>query len=172
MHGAAISRLLFSLRRAAISLGPPLPMASSAQPADSNGADTRLSAYSSLLQAGFAVPPASLPERWALAPPFHPYLAASGVWRVPCDEYRDAAPGTRHPPPGGLFSVALSLGFWCCRPEARNAIPRWALPMALSCGGRTFLAGLLGTPVQAIGLASRQFRRGCRAPRANKSVPH
>jgi hypothetical protein len=34
----------------------------------------RLSAYLGLLRAGFAVPPALLPERWALTPPFHPYL--------------------------------------------------------------------------------------------------
>ncbi len=47
--------------------------------------------YSALLPVGFAVPP-PLPEaRWALAPPFHPCPEASRR-------------------PGGLFSVALSLG--------------------------------------------------------------
>ena len=47
--------------------------------------------YSALLPVGFAVPP-PLPEaRWALTPPFHP-----------CPKGRSR--------PGGLFSVALSLG--------------------------------------------------------------
>ncbi len=45
--------------------------------------------YSVLLQAGLAMPPTLPPTRWALTPPFHP------------------SPGRS---PGGLLSVALSLG--------------------------------------------------------------
>ena len=40
---------------------------------------------------GFSVPPRLRSERWALTPPFHPYPALS-------------------PGPGGIFSVALSVG--------------------------------------------------------------
>ena len=72
----------------------------------------RLSAYLGLLRAGLAVPSRSPGRRWALTPPFHP-----------C-----------RPEAGGLFSVALSLGF------GLRLLPRWALPTALSYGGRTFLA--------------------------------
>lgn len=45
--------------------------------------------YSVLLQAGLAMPSTLPPTRWALTPPFHPSLSRS---------------------PGGLLSVALSLG--------------------------------------------------------------
>ena len=45
--------------------------------------------YSVLLRAGFTVPVLSPGLRWALTPPFHPYLSRRG---------------------GGLLSVALSLG--------------------------------------------------------------
>src|SRR6056297_1995756 len=50
--------------------------------------------YSALLPVGLAVPVRLPVPRWALTPPFHPYPAAS------------AKPSR----PGGLFSVALSLG--------------------------------------------------------------
>ena len=45
--------------------------------------------YLALLQAGFTVPVLLPGPRWALTPPFHPY---------------------RYRSPGGLLSVALSLG--------------------------------------------------------------
>ena len=92
----------------------------------------RLSAYSGLLQAGFTMPPASLRERWALTPPFHPYRTASRqAGQTEC------LPHTNDLQQGGLFSVALSLNGSMFRPI------RWALPMALSCGGRTFLGAEL-----------------------------
>ena len=47
-----------------------------------------LAAYLALLQLGVAVPPLLPGARWALTPPFHPYLALRQ---------------------GGLFSVALSV---------------------------------------------------------------
>ena len=100
----------------------------------------RLSAYSGLLRAGFAVPPALLPKRWALTPPFHPYRAQSSAR-------------------GGLFSVALSLKF-----AASNGLRllRWALPMALSYGGRTFLGGGCCGGPKAI---AQVVRRGRPTPR-------
>src|SRR5688572_19158717 len=49
---------------------------------------TSLAAYLTLLQLGFAMPPTLPWMRWALTPPFHPYLRNSA---------------------GGLFSVALSV---------------------------------------------------------------
>lgn len=52
-----------------------------------------LATYSALLQLGFTVPSALPQARWALTPPFHPYLY---------DNYRRR---------GGLFSVALSVAY-------------------------------------------------------------
>ncbi len=54
--------------------------------------------YSVLLPMGFTVPPALLPARWALTPPFHPYPVIPAVW------------SKRYERRGGLLSVALSLG--------------------------------------------------------------
>src|SRR5271166_6104668 len=86
----------------AIPLGRPSPGASSNQPERQGqrmrpryalkGAAHR--SYSVLLPAGLAVPPTLPPARCALAAPFHPYRCAG-----PCG-----------PSPGGLLSVALSLG--------------------------------------------------------------
>jgi len=61
------------------------------------------------------VPPSLLTERWALTPPFHPYLRC-----VPCEDilkvFLQAITGIRHA--GGMFSVALSVnsstGFSLC----------------------------------------------------------
>src|ERR1043165_7895283 len=61
---------------------------------------------------GFAMPPPLRSERWALTPPFHPYLRRS--------------PGT-----GGSLSVVLSLSPRDWR--------RLDLPVTLPCGARTFL---------------------------------
>ena len=64
--------------------------------------------YSVLLQAGLALPSLSPETRWALTPPFHPY------------------PGQV---PGGLLSVALSLGFPVARIPGRTlsaALPTWS----------------------------------------------
>lgn len=95
-------------RPATIPLGRPLRTGSSnpperparrwAGPAP-GGAGPRRS-YSVLLPVGFAVPPLLPEARWALTPPFHPYPGrVPGCARRP-DDGR-----------GGLFSVALSLGF-------------------------------------------------------------
>src|SRR5271166_3002017 len=87
----------------AIPLGRPSPDASSNQPerqANGQGPAALRSAarrsYSVLLPAGLAVPPTLPPARCALTAPFHPCRDARG----PCG-----------PRPGGLLSVALSLGF-------------------------------------------------------------
>jgi hypothetical protein len=86
-----------------------------------------LSAYLALLPVGFALPPESPPARCALTAPFHPYRKTA-----------------LRPSPGGIFSVALSVGllrldvikhralqgglhrFWAVRtfliPETRDAI--------------------------------------------------
>ncbi len=57
------------------------------------GVATLAPAYAALLPMGFAVPSTLPPTRWALTPPFHPYLALT-------------LPGR-----GGFFSVALSWAF-------------------------------------------------------------
>jgi hypothetical protein len=74
-----------------------------------------LPSYLVLHHAGFAVPPSLLAERWALTPPFHPYLHS-----VPCEDilkvFLQAITGIRDA--GGMFSVALSVnsstGFSLC----------------------------------------------------------
>ena len=70
-----------------------------------------------LLLVGFAVPGSSRSPRWALTPPFRPYL-----------------PGRTRA--GGLFSVALSL--------SRRDAGRLDLPATMPCGARTFLGRLRG----------------------------
>jgi len=77
--------------------------------------------YSVLLPVGFAVPPSLPKARWALTPPFHPYL-----WPI-----RNAAKG-------GLLSVALSL-----RPLPCGANPAGHYPAPFVHGARTFLSGHL-----------------------------
>jgi hypothetical protein len=66
-----------------------------------------LPSYLVLHRAGFALPEALLPPRWALTPPFHPYLR-----RDPCEDvpkvFLRAITGIRSA--GGMFSVALSVG--------------------------------------------------------------
>ena len=65
-----------------------------------------LPSYLVLHRAGFAVPASLLTPRWALTPPFHPYLR-----RVPCEDipkvFLRAITGIRSA--GGIFSVALSV---------------------------------------------------------------
>jgi len=55
---------------------------------------SHLAAYLALLRLGVTLPPLLPAARWALTPPFHPYPSE-----------------TLRPPPGGLFSVALSVAF-------------------------------------------------------------
>ena len=50
--------------------------------------------YFALHRKGFFMPPSLLMTRWALTPPFHPYLERATFWRVE---------------PGGMFSVTLSV---------------------------------------------------------------
>jgi len=66
----------------------------------------RLTAYLALLQLGFAVP-CPLPDtRWALTPPFHPYLSASAqavcfLWHYPSRNVRaQELPGSLPVEPG------------------------------------------------------------------------
>ena len=81
----------------AIPLGRPSPGVSSNQPERQGqrkaprGFDPTHRSYSVLLPAGLAVPPTLPPARCALTAPFHPYPASLAA-------------------PGGLLSVALSLG--------------------------------------------------------------
>ncbi|GJL67643.1 MAG: hypothetical protein NPIRA06_02780 [Nitrospirales bacterium] len=65
-----------------------------------------------LLQVTLTLPPVSPQARWALTPPFHPYLAKTEEFAI-----------------GGIFSVALV--------SDRSA---WALPSTLPFGVRTFLS--------------------------------
>src|SRR5207302_9528978 len=82
----------------AIPLGRPLPNASRDRPGRRRGNTAAgcpaCRPYLVLLPVGFAVPLPLPVARWALTPPFHPYLP-------------DFPKGERA---GGLFSVALSLG--------------------------------------------------------------
>lgn len=106
---SSVSRVLFRAkvtRRAAaiIPLGRPLPDASSSQPASSGESPfwKRAEASSQRLPTrpcsrwGLPEPSTLPPMRWALTPPFHPYLV------------RAQQAGTRT---GRFFSVALSWAF-------------------------------------------------------------
>jgi hypothetical protein len=87
-----------------------------ASPRKRQRAGPALPSYLALHHAGFSVPPASLPERWALTPPFHPYQArrlSKACLRFPS---RPAAATQRcgslariRNRTGGIFSVALSV---------------------------------------------------------------
>jgi hypothetical protein len=72
----------------------------------SQRAGPALPSYLVLHHAGFSLPPPLLPERWALTPPFHPYLL-----RVPFEDFPKvflrSVTGIRSA--GGIFSVALSV---------------------------------------------------------------
>lgn len=71
-----------------IPLGPLLPTRSSCQPEPPGQGWPKCGSYSALLPVGLAMPVRLPGPRWALTPPFHPYPDR----------------------PGGLISVALSLG--------------------------------------------------------------
>ncbi len=71
--------------------------------------------YSVLLPVGFALPSPLLETRWALTPPFHPYLrpkpkAVCFLWHFPWGHPRRALPGTVSPwspdfPPPPSFDI-------------------------------------------------------------------
>ena len=65
-----------------------------------------LASYLALHHAGFSVPRLSPNERWALTPPFHPYLRNQHFEGVLQVSLRDT---TVLNFTGGLFSVALSV---------------------------------------------------------------
>jgi hypothetical protein len=70
------------------------------------------SPYLVLLQVTLTMPPVLPQARWALTPPFHPYLAKNEFFAI-----------------GGIFSVALV-----------SDHSAWALPSTLPFGVRTFLS--------------------------------
>ena len=125
-----------------------MPRASSTLPADYNGADRASPPIRVCSRPGLPCP-SGHPEGGGLLP--HRFtltcLAA-----------------------GGLFSVALSLGFGPGRD-----LPRWALPTALSCGGRTFLDFLRNrdrpTPRMNRQFYQKNRRKGNPHPPINFSKP-
>jgi hypothetical protein len=72
----------------------------------SQRAGPALPSYLVLHHAGFSLPPSLLPERWALTPPFHPYLLGAPFEDLPKVFLRSVT-GIRSA--GGIFSVALSV---------------------------------------------------------------
>src|SRR5258708_40011415 len=80
-----------------------------------------LPSYLVLHHAGFAMPATLLPPRWALTPPFHPYLRANheDIPKV----FLRAITGCRTA--GGIFSVALSVNRYNARLGRR---PQQQLP--------------------------------------------
>ncbi len=65
-----------------------------------------LPSYLVLHRAGFAMPATLLAPRWALTPPFHPYLRGAPLEDIP-KVFLRAITGIRSA--GGIFSVALSV---------------------------------------------------------------
>ena len=140
-----------------------------------------LPSYLVLHHAGFAVPASLLTPRWALTPPFHPYLR-----RVPSKDipkvFLRAITGIRSA--GGIFSVALSV-----TRSLRTASPGVTRRVAQSCScgsqpkPRTALTGgvrtfLPSSPVAA-GLSRRQRKnqRSSSSPAnfiisCNRLAPH
>ena len=97
----------------------------------SEGSETQragpaLPSYLVLHHAGFAMPATLLPPRWALTPPFHPYLRANHA-DIPKVFLRFAT-GLRSA--GGIFSVVLSVTLPLARPRPL-ALPG-ALPTPLA----------------------------------------
>ncbi len=104
-----VSRVLYGgLRRVTIiPLGRPLPDASRNLPGrlagKPAGTEVPRRPYSVLLPVGFAMPVPSPAPRWALTPPFHPYLlnrsrqAVCFLWHFPWGHPRRALPGTVFP---------------------------------------------------------------------------
>jgi hypothetical protein len=77
----------------------------------SRGAGNSVVSYLALLPMGFSVPSGSLPKRWALTPPFHPYRNARAPRRyILCGTVRrrSLAPRPRlsHPNKHGLHGIA------------------------------------------------------------------
>src|SRR2546429_6078087 len=93
--------------------GRRLPGTSSARSPRTGRAAVKTSSYLVLLRAGFTWPAGHPVGRWALTPPFHPYLTA---------------PLRRLTLPGGNF-------LW----HFPSGCPDWVLPSALLFGARTFL---------------------------------
>ena len=121
-HGA------YAHARVLISLGRELPRASSNLPGDLGRAGLsagllrapQASPYLVLLRTTLTVPLMSPSPRWALTPPFHPYLSR-------CHEPRFIASAI-----GGLFSVVLV-----------SDLSAWTLSSVLALGVRTFLPSIL-----------------------------
>ena len=139
--GEPVSRILFAARpkirarnAAIIPLGPGSLRDSSSLPEGRSGtllrarrirAGPALPSYLALLHAGFSVPPALLPGRWALTPPFHPYQMRE-TERGELEVFpRACRRGTRRT--GGLFSVALSVAeFPAPRSRAKPGAAPWS----------------------------------------------
>jgi hypothetical protein len=81
------------------------------------------------------LPPTLLPERWALTPPFHPYLRCVPLEDVP-KVFLRAITGIRST--GGIFSVALSV-MWPSRASSPGVTRRVAPTLLSQSGVRTFL---------------------------------
>jgi AraC-like DNA-binding protein len=113
--------------------GRPYPLAAYPRRLDRGGPP--LAAYLALLRLGFAMPLPLPAARWALTPPFHPYLI----------------PPLARQAIGGLLSVALSVTR-ALRTRAQ------ALPGSLPSGARTFLDR---QPQNQTGPVSRPSDRRC-----------
>ncbi len=94
-----------------------------------------LPSYLVLHHAGFAVPAPLLAPRWALTPPFHPYLRCVPSKDIP-KVFLRAITGIR--PAGGIFSVALSVTR-SLRTASPGVTRRVALHRSSRSGVRTFL---------------------------------
>ena len=95
-----------------IPLGPASPLGSSSTPGC--GSSQPIAPLFGLAPSGVYRALRRCPRRrWALTPPFHPYhawLPFSGAFDRPRLRATVEHPVERHPPFGGLFSVALAVG--------------------------------------------------------------
>ena len=152
MRGRPISRILYLLREQAMTLPltAPLPMQLQLPTRTCWGRrappSTRRSSargpYLALLPVGLAVPELLPAPRWALTPPFHPYLLAVPASRTKgrflfCGAFRRVAPPGRYPAPFLLGVRTFLPGAFASteaaiqpsapdRPRPRRAARQWA----------------------------------------------
>ena len=103
--------------------------------------------YLALLLVGLAMPVRLPVPRWALTPPFHPYLRVISVARsahrrsIFCGAFPRVTPAGRYPAP--LLSWSPDFPRSCCQPRDHPAFRAWCFCVLFCCASM----GLVGADV-------------------------